>query len=279
MRRNIEAAVEGQVTLVRVRPHGLSRELARRVSAIRSAAPLAPIDILAGSVLLRSFLTQSLAEAGGALGIRVSTLGEFGARLGEARMSGEGRRSPDALSARALSAVVSRRDTGYFEVGRDAPGFADAARRATRDVRLAGVPPRPSRRARTTRPNPSPGPRVLWTLTRASRRRAPSSGTARMVTGPQVVLRSISTSGGLRPRPRKRRGRRPTGGLCRGRISRLLRNPYLTLDSGRRIDVSFSDRSTVSAERPRREERIEGSAFPLQGLPVSPAEPFQLANV
>ncbi len=92
-------------------------------------------------MLLRPFLSQELAPRGGSLGVRVETLGEFGVRFGGSALSAGGRRAIDALSARALSAAASRTATGYFEVIREFAGFADAARRTTRDLRLAGVTP------------------------------------------------------------------------------------------------------------------------------------------
>ncbi len=129
------------IAVVSARPERLVAVLGDHIRRLREHAPLAPIHVLAGSVLLRPFLTQSLADDGGALGVRVSTLGEFGAGLGGARLSSEGRRFLDALSARALAAAVSRAATGYFEVVGAFAGFADAARRTTRDLRLAGVTP------------------------------------------------------------------------------------------------------------------------------------------
>ena len=107
------------------------------MAKVRAADAVAPVTVLVGSVLLRPFLSQVLASRSvGALGLQIETLGEFGARLGGPGLVSSERFSLDALSDRALAAVVARRSAGYFEVVRDAAGFADASRRTNRELRL-----------------------------------------------------------------------------------------------------------------------------------------------
>ena len=115
--------------------------LADWLGAVRAAQPLAPVQGLVGSVLLRPYLQQGLATAGdGVLGLEIATLGEFGARLAGNRLDGSGRTYLGQLAERVLAANVARGSDGYFgEVAR-APGFADAARRTTRELRLLGRP-------------------------------------------------------------------------------------------------------------------------------------------
>ena len=107
------------------------------MAQVRAANAVAPVTVLVGSVLLRPFLSQVLASRSvGAVGLQIETLGEFGARLGGPGLVASERFSLDALSDRALAAVVARRSDGYFEVVRDAAGFADASRRTNRELRL-----------------------------------------------------------------------------------------------------------------------------------------------
>ena len=95
------------------------------------------VSALVGSVLLRPFLSQVLAShCVGALGLDIETLGEFGARLGGHGLVDSGRFRLDPLSERALAAVIARRSDGYFEVVRDAAGFADASQRTNHELRL-----------------------------------------------------------------------------------------------------------------------------------------------
>lgn len=101
-----------------------------------------PICGLVGSVLLRPHLHQGIAgAAGGVLGLEIATLGEFGARLSGARLDGRDRVYLGQLAERVLAANVARGADGYFRSVSSAPGFADAARRATRELRLLGREP------------------------------------------------------------------------------------------------------------------------------------------
>lgn len=74
----------------------------------------------------------------GVLGLEISTLGEFGARLCGARLDAGGRAHLGPLAERVLATNVAGRVDGYFESVAASPGFADAARRTTRELRLLG---------------------------------------------------------------------------------------------------------------------------------------------
>ena len=114
--------------------------LAQRNQAVRTRNPLAPVEVVVGSVLLRPFLSQRLAtRAAGAIGLSLVTLGEFGASLGGPRLADAGRTRLDPLSDRALATAVARGCDDYFRTVADAPGFADATRRTGRELRLDGT--------------------------------------------------------------------------------------------------------------------------------------------
>ena len=128
------------IEVVQQAAHALLGEAIAQLEDVRSSEPLAPVEVAGGSVLLRPFLAQGIAVSGaGALGVRVETLGEIGARLGGLRLSDRGQEQLDALSGRALASAVARDSGRYFDVVHDAAGFADAGRRTDRELRLLGL--------------------------------------------------------------------------------------------------------------------------------------------
>ena len=125
------------VEVVRQPPGELPGSLERCASSVRLISPLAPIEVIVGSVLLRPFLSQYLAaHSAGAVGLSLVTLGEFGARFGSVPFGDAGHSRLDQQSDRALAAAVAHASEGYFGVVRDAAGFADASRRTCRELRL-----------------------------------------------------------------------------------------------------------------------------------------------
>lgn len=121
---------------------GCARALASWCDGGRATQPLAPIHGLVGSVLLRPYLQQAMAQAGGGvLSVEIATLGEFGARLGGSSLDATGRVYLGQVAERVLAAGVCRQTDGYFAPVAASPGFADAARRTTREMRLVGGEP------------------------------------------------------------------------------------------------------------------------------------------
>ena len=128
--------------LVTGAPAALEDAFLRRVAAIRSTDPLAPIDVLIGGVLIRPYLQRLIAETSPVmLNVRFHTIGELGVRLGEAALARSGRRPLPALAERALVHEVAAGCDGYFAPVASTPGFADAARRLLRELRQEGVTP------------------------------------------------------------------------------------------------------------------------------------------
>ncbi|HWQ24381.1 MAG TPA: PD-(D/E)XK nuclease family protein [Gaiellaceae bacterium] len=111
-----------------------------RIQSIRAGAPLAPIDVLVGGVLLRPYLQRLIADTSPALlNVRFWTLGELGIRLGGAALAVSGRRPLPAIAERAYVGEVARGCEGYFAPVASTPGFAEAARQLLRELRREGI--------------------------------------------------------------------------------------------------------------------------------------------
>jgi ATP-dependent helicase/nuclease subunit B len=123
----------------RARPAALPGVLSSWLRICGAELPVVPVQGLIGSVLLRPHLQQMLAVSGpGVLGLELATLGEFGARLAGDHIDASGRVYLGQLADRVLATTVAHGADDYFSEVADAPGFADAARRTTRELRLLG---------------------------------------------------------------------------------------------------------------------------------------------
>lgn len=112
------------------------------LQAAREHDPLAPIDVIVGTVLLRPYLQRLVAvHNGGLLNIRFTTIGELGVRLGEHSLATTGRRPLPAIGERAYAGEIARGTNSYFAPVADTSGFADAARRLVRELRQEAITP------------------------------------------------------------------------------------------------------------------------------------------
>jgi len=130
------------VRIVTGAPAELESAFLERVAEVRARDPLAPVDVLVGGVLMKPYLQRLLADTTpGLVNVRISTLGEFGLRLGEPALASAGRRPLSVVADRALAREVARACTGYFAPVASTPGFADALRRTASELRQEGVSP------------------------------------------------------------------------------------------------------------------------------------------
>lgn len=150
LRRKVEGAddrftrhARGEGIPARARPPAAVEEaLLAAIRARRARDPLVPVDVLVGGVLLRPYLQRLIADTSpGLLGVRFSTLGELGLRLGAAALAVSDRRPLHAIAERAYTAEVARACEGYFAPVAATPGFAEAVRRLVRELRREGIEP------------------------------------------------------------------------------------------------------------------------------------------
>lgn len=120
----------------------LEHSLACEVQARQSRDPLAPIHILVGGTLLRSYLRRILADGlGGVANVHVLTPGELGLLLGEPALVARGDAPLPFLAERVLASQAAANDPGAFEPVAALPGFPGALARTLRDLRFSDVSP------------------------------------------------------------------------------------------------------------------------------------------
>ncbi len=120
--------------------------LADEVTRLRASAPLGPLTVLVGGVLLRPYLGRRLAAMGvSTLNTHFQTVGEFGVAVG-APPAAAGWSPLKPPAERQLASRASVDTPGYFTPVADQPGLIDAVVRLVRELRIEGIAPDAFRR-------------------------------------------------------------------------------------------------------------------------------------
>ncbi len=127
-------------------PMASEAALADEVTRLRASAPLGPLTVLVGGVLLRPYLGRRLAAMGvSTLNTHFQTVGEFGLAVG-APPAAAGWSPLKPPAERQLAGRASVDTPGYFQPVADQPGLVDAVVRLVRELRIEGIAPDAFRR-------------------------------------------------------------------------------------------------------------------------------------